>query len=297
MDLQTGETVSAYLREAAAEIDAFLARSIESPEAAPAVLHQAERYALLAPGKRLRGATVVACAEMLRGQRAAAMPFAAAVEMVHASSLILDDLPSMDDATLRRGQTTLHRVHGEANAILVAVSFLTRAFELIAGNEAVSPVSRREATLRLARAVGHDGLIGGQVADLEATGSRLDLSELEYIHAHKTGALFMVSAELGAIVARARRSEMEAVQAFAKNLGLAFQITDDLLDATGDPETIGKDAGKDRDKTTFVDVCGADGARRLVDELIDTAVASLERFGGRAGRLLELAEVVRRRDR
>lgn len=297
MHLQTGGALGAYIREAAAEINAFLERGIKPLAATPAVLHQAERYALLAPGKRLRGVTVLACAEMLRGERAAALPFAAAVEMVHASSLILDDLPSMDDATLRRGQTTLHRVHGEANAILVAVSFLTRAFELLAGNEAVALPVRREAALRLARAVGHNGLIGGQVADLEATGSRLELGQLEYIHAHKTGALFMLSAELGAIVAGTRGSEMEAVQAYAKNLGLAFQITDDLLDATGDPETIGKDAGKDRDKTTFVDVCGADGAQRLVDELIDTASSSLDRFGAPAGTLRELAEMVRHRDR
>ena len=297
MDLQPGGTLSAYLRKAAAEINALLERVIEPLAATPAVLHDAERYALLAPGKRLRGVTVLACAEMFRGERAAALPFAAAVEMVHASSLVLDDLPSMDDATLRRGQTTLHRVHGEANAILAAVSYLTRAFELLAGNVAVAAGVRAEAALRLARAVGHDGLIGGQVADLEATGTRLELGELEYIHAHKTGALFMASAELGALAAGARRSEIESVQSFAKNLGLAFQITDDLLDITGAPETMGKDAGKDRDKTTFVDVCGSVGAHRLVDELIDSATASLEGFGASAGRLRDLAEMVRRRDR
>ena len=297
MDLQTGGGLTTYLRDAAAEINAFLASGIEPLEATPVVLHQAERYVLLAPGKRLRGVTVLACAEMLRGERAAALPFAAAVEMVHASSLVLDDLPSMDDATLRRGQTTLHRVHGEANAILVAVSFLTRAFELLAANEALAPAARSEAAVRLARAVGHDGLIGGQVADLAATGTRLGLGELEYIHAHKTGALFMASAELGAIAARAGRPEMEAVQAYAKNLGLAFQITDDLLDANGDPARIGKDAGKDRDKTTFVDVCGMAGAQRLVDELIDAATGSLDGFGAAAGRLRGLAEMVRHRDR
>ncbi len=297
MNLRAGAALKTYLREAAAEIDAFLERAIRPLEATPEVLHVAERYALLAPGKRLRGVTLLACSEMFRGTREAALPFAAAVEMVHASSLVLDDLPSMDDATLRRGQTTLHRVHGEANAILVAVSFLTRAFELIARNERVGLEVRREASLGLARAIGHDGLIGGQVADLESTGSRLELGALEYIHAHKTGALFMASAELGALVAAARREELEQVQAYAKNLGLAFQITDDLLDSSGDPERTGKDAGKDRDKTTFVDVCGAAGAQRLVDELIDASVSALEGFGASAARLRDLAEMVRRRDR
>ena len=297
MDLQTGGALNVYLRDAATEINAFLERAIEPLEATPAVLHESERYALLAPGKRLRGVTVLACAEMFRGERATALPFAAAVEMVHASSLVLDDLPSMDDATLRRGKATLHRVHGEANAILAAVSYLTRAFELLAANDAVPAATRSESAQCLARAVGHDGLIGGQVADLASTGSKLDLGQLEYIHAHKTGALFMASAQLGALAARARRSEMQAVQAYAKNLGLAFQITDDLLDVSGDPRNTGKDAGKDRDKTTFVDVCGSDGAQRLVEELIDAAVGSLDRFGTAAGRLRELAEMVRRRDR
>ena len=120
---------------------------------------------------------------------------------------------------------------------------------------------------------------------------------MEYIHAHKTGALFIASAELGAIAAGARPAAMEPVRSYAKNLGLAFQITDDLLDASGDPETIGKDAGKDRDKTTFVDVCGTAGAHRLIDELIDTAVGSLDGFGVAAARLRELAELIRRRDR
>jgi geranylgeranyl diphosphate synthase type II len=240
---------------------------------------------------------VLATAEMLSGARETALPLAAAVELVHASSLILDDLPSMDDASLRRGQATLHRVHGEANAILAAVSFLTRAFAMLAGHDRLSPPDRCEAAARLAHAVGHGGLIGGQVADLEATGSRLGLGELEYIHAHKTGALFIVSAEFGALAAGAGRSDRLAVRSYAKNLGLAFQVTDDLLDAVGDPSTLGKDAGKDRDKTTFADVCGREGAQRLVDELIEASVGSLRRYGNRANLLRELAEMVRRRDR
>jgi geranylgeranyl diphosphate synthase type II len=297
MPAPQSDELTRYLDAGRRLVDDALERAVPALGTRPTVLNEAVRYTLLAPGKRLRGILVLAATDLLKGNPTEALPAACAVEMVHASSLILDDLPSMDDATLRRGQTTLHRVHGEANAILVAVSFLTRAFELLAANEAVTHEARSEAALRLARAVGHDGLIGGQVADLEATGTRLELGELEYIHAHKTGALFMASAELGAIVARARGPKMEAIQAYAKNLGLAFQITDDLLDASGDPEKIGKDAGKDRDKTTFVDVCGTAGAHRLVDELIAAATESLDGFGASAGRLREVAEMVRGRDR
>ena len=254
------------------------------------------RYTLLAPGKRLRGITLLAVTELLRGPVEEALRLACAVEMVHASSLILDDLPSMDDAALRRGKPTLHRESGEANAILAAVGLLNRAFEVVARTPLRERV-RVRIIEQLTGAIGADGLIAGQVADLAATHAELDLETLEYVHSHKTGALFMASAELGAIAARAGRPEMEAVQAYAKNLGLAFQITDDLLDANGDPARIGKDAGKDRDKTTFVDVCGMAGAQRLVDELIDAATGSLDGFGAAAGRLRGLAEMVRHRDR
>jgi geranylgeranyl diphosphate synthase type II len=289
--------ISAYLAEGRAQVDEALDRSLRPLGTPPAALHEAMRYTLLLPGKRLRGVLVLAAAEMLKGRREDALPLACAVEMVHAASLILDDLPSMDDATLRRGRPTLHKVTGEANAILAAFALLNDAFVLVQSAPALKDRARVEASARLGAAIGSEGLVGGQFADLEATGRRLDLDTLEYVHAHKTGALFIAAAELGAIAAGARPREVEALRRYAKNLGLAFQITDDLLDYSGDPTTTGKDAGLDRNRTTFVNLCGIDGARRLTDELIATAVSALEPFGRRASMLAGLADMVRDRDR
>jgi geranylgeranyl diphosphate synthase type II len=203
----------------------------------------------------------------------------------------------MDNATLRRGREAVHRVSGEANAILAAVWLLNASYETLHRGGVYRDRLRAELTARLAAAVGEGGLIGGQVVDLASTGQRLDLAQLEFIHSHKTGALFIAAAEMGALVAGARPADLESLHRYAKNLGLAFQITDDLLDYSGDPATMGKDAGQDRERTTFVNLCGIDGARRLVDELIETSLATLTRFGTRAGRLAALAEFVRARDR
>ena len=292
----TAAELDSYLSSARARIDETLATALPPLGTPPAVLHEAMRYTLLLPGKRLRAVLVLACCEMLRGAAERALPLAVAVEMVHASSLILDDLPSMDDATLRRGRPALHRVVGEANAILAAVALLNEAFARVL-DAPLREAARGRAALRLARAVGAEGLIGGQVADLEATGRAVDLDGLEFIHSHKTGALFIAAVELGAIAAGGSARDIATLGRYAKNLGLAFQITDDLLDYSGTPDTTGKDAGLDRDKTTFVGLCGIDGARRLVDDLVDAAVAPLSTFGRRGTVLRGIAEVVRDRDR
>ena len=289
--------IHAYLAESRRRVDDALATSLPPLGTPPAALHEAMRYTLLLPGKRLRGILVLASCELLKGRADDALPLACAVEMVHASSLILDDLPSMDNATLRRGRKTLHQVAGEANAILASVGLLNAAFASVQSAEGLKERVRGRATLVLAEAIGSGGLLGGQVADLEATGKRLDLDALEYIHSHKTGALFIAAAELGAVAAGGRDRDVEALKNYAKNLGLAFQITDDLLDYSGNPDTTGKDAGLDRDRTTFVNLCGIDGARRLVDDLIGASVAALHPFGKRAAALAGLAEIVRERDR
>ena len=291
------EALEAFLAEGRSRVEDALDQVVQSLGTPPPALHEAMRYTLLLPGKRLRGVLTLATASMLGGDPDDALPLASAVEMVHASSLILDDLPSMDNATLRRGKPTLHRVSGEANAILAAVALLNAAFALVMEAGGLGEKARGEAARRLARAIGSEGLIGGQVVDLEATGKRVDLDALEFIHSHKTGALFIVAAEFGALSAGGRARDVEALGRYAKNLGLAFQITDDLLDYSGNPETTGKDAGRDRDKTTFVNLCGIDGARRLVDELIDASVAALKPLGRRGAMLRALAEYVRGRDR
>jgi geranylgeranyl diphosphate synthase type II len=292
-----GADLTAFLGAGRASIDDALDRIVPPLGTAPAILHEAMRHTLLLPGKRLRGILVLAASDLSRGEREDAMPLACAVEMVHAASLILDDLPCMDDATLRRGKPALHRVVGEADAILAAVALLNAAFGVIAGAERLRERVRAGAAARLAEAIGSSGLIGGQVADLEATGKRLDLETLEYIHSHKTGALFIAAASLGSLAAGARARDEEALLRYAKNVGLAFQITDDLLDYSGNPETTGKDAGLDRNRTTFVQLCGIDGARRLVDELILAATQALAPFGRRGAVLASMAEFVRNRDR
>jgi len=292
-----GGKLNAYLLAGSRAIDDALAAAVPPLGSPPPSLHEAMRYTLLLPGKRLRGILVLASCELLKGRQDDALPLACAVEMVHTSSLILDDLPSMDDATLRRGKPTLHAVAGEANAILAAVGLLNGAFALIQDAASLKHRARVAASARLAEAIGAGGLIGGQVADLEATGKKLDLDALEYIHSHKTGALFIAAAELGAIAAGGRARDVEALRRYAKNLGLAFQITDDLLDYSGNPATTGKDAGLDRNRTTFVNLCGIDGARRLADELIAASVAALAPFARRAEILAGLADMVRERDR
>lgn len=289
--------IHAYLADGRRRVDDALDKALPPLGTPPASLHEAMRYTALLPGKRLRGIVALASSELLKGDVDAALPLSVAVELVHASSLVLDDLPCMDNATLRRGKPTLHKVTGEANAILASVGLLNLAFATIQAAPALKERTRTRATAILAEAIGGGGLIGGQVADLEATGRRLDLDALEYVHSHKTGALFIAAAELGAVAAGGRERDLDALRNYAKNMGLAFQITDDLLDYSGNPETTGKDAGLDRDRTTFVNLCGIDGARRLVDDLIGASIAALAPFGKRAAALSGLAEMVRERDR
>lgn len=261
----------------------------------PAALHQAMRYTLLASGKRVRPVLTILCGEIFGAAPGPLLQASAAVEMVHASSLILDDLPCMDDAHLRRGQPANHRVYGESTALLASLGLLNAAFATLAalGTGALPAATAARAAQALAGAIGSDGLIAGQVVDLAAGESVATLEELEFIHSHKTGQLFIASAELGAILGQARERERLSVCRFAKNLGLAFQITDDLLDATGDEVTLGKDVRKDKGRTTFATLCGVDGARALASELIDHAVAALDPLGRRGSVLQELAEQIR----
>jgi geranylgeranyl pyrophosphate synthase len=273
-------------------------RRLKGTGRAPAI-EAAVDDTLLAPAKRLRPILSLLVAEMFRGDAARVLPAACAVEMVHTASLILDDLPFMDDAQLRRGRPACHVAHGQATAVLAAFALFNRAFEILAERRPDGPDAEARASLalELARAVGYDGMIAGQSEDLRMTGRALDFPTLEFIHSRKTGALFTCAAVLGASTSRATPGETAAVAAYAKNLGLAFQIVDDLIDATGDAATAGKDVQKDLKKTTFVSFAGVQGARQLAEELAATSQQALRSFGPRAQPLRDLARYVVARPR
>jgi geranylgeranyl diphosphate synthase, type II len=247
-------------------------------------------YTALAPSKQVRAVLVLLCAELCRGQASGALPAAVAIELVHASSLILDDLPSMDDAPLRRGRRANHLEFGEPVAVLAAFSLLNLAYGSVA--RAYDPAVGARMISMISDAVGPAGLIGGQALDLEATDRQIDFETLERIHRGKTGALFVAAAACGAVAAGAAAEPIAALSAYAKNLGLAFQIVDDLLDVSGDPSQTGKAVRADARKTTFVSFSGVDGARQLAAELCHTADRALAPFGANADRLRQLSQFV-----
>lgn len=262
-------------------------------------LPAAVRDALLSPGKRVRPALVVLAGDLFGASRARLVDAGAAVEMVHAASLVLDDLPSMDDATTRRGRPALHLVHGEDVAILAAVTLLTCAFGALAeaglgGRRGVAPGTALDLVSRLADASGLAGLASGQALDLRTGGADATFDRLETIHARKTGALFVASAEFGAVLGGAREKELAALRSFARNVGLAFQIVDDLLEADGDAKETGKSARRSP-APTFVRHVGGKGARTLVAELTDHALDSLKPFGKKAALLRDFAVMLRDR--
>jgi geranylgeranyl pyrophosphate synthase len=284
--------LEATLRRRREEVDQTL-RALLRPGRASRV-QAAIEDSLMAPGKRLRPILALMVAEVLRGNPESVLPAAGAIEMVHTASLILDDLPRLDDASTRRGRPTGHVAHGEATAVLAAFALQNRAFEILGEGWPGGPDAwvRAGLTRDLALAIGLDGMIAGQATDLEMTDVLIDFQTLEFIHSRKTGALFTASAELGAAAARASASERAAVSAYAKNLGLAFQVVDDLIDATGAAKDAGKDVGKDVRKATFVSFSGVEGASELARELVVASIDALRGFGTKAEPLRDLARYV-----
>ncbi len=298
------------------QVDAALDRAARFGEGCPPRLAEAIRYCLLAPGKRLRPTLVLWAAEACGCSVEAAMPAACAVEMIHTYSLVHDDLPAMDDDDLRRGRPTCHKVYGEANAILVGDALQALAFATIA--RGVKPAEAAVACVAvLAEAAGAAELVGGQADDLGAGGwglgtweaeasefSRTPLQEntlaaLEAIHRRKTGAMFVVSLRLGAIVAAAPPAVQAALETYGRKLGLAFQIADDLLDVEGREDDLGKRVGKDsgHGKLTFPGLLGVAESRRRAETLIEEACNALEPLGSAAKRLQNLAQFVLARNR
>lgn len=280
-------------------IDRALA-DVAANAGAPAALDAPIRRALASPGKRVRGILLIAVGEAFGCRAEKLAPAAAAIEMIHASSLILDDLPSMDDALLRRGAPTLHREFGEDLAILTAVALLNHAYGVIAKTHADLSPRRwpmQQVVQRVVDAVGWNGTVAGEAVDLHSEGSKLDFDTLEFIHSRKTGALFVAAAAVGGMLANIHTAPLQRIEVFAKNLGLAFQITDDVLDVTSNPEVLGKDVGKDEQRLTFVKLAGVEGARKLSEELVETSMTAIEPLGASAKPLRVLAMMVRDRVR
>jgi geranylgeranyl diphosphate synthase type II len=279
----------AFFREYQDRVTREIDRVLPAADREPARVHQSMRYTALAPSKRVRAVIAMLAAELC-GRAEQALAVAASVELVHASSLILDDLPSMDNAPLRRGKASNHVAFGEAIAILAAFGLLNLAY----GHVSVTYAGElgRAVNRLLTEAIGSDGLVGGQGEDLLATEQQISFETLERIHRRKTGALFSASATGGAMTAGASADQVASLGAYAKNLGLAFQIVDDLLDVEGDPAETGKTHRLDVKKTTFVSFSGADGARELAAELCATADRALDRFGRKADHLRELSAFV-----
>jgi farnesyl diphosphate synthase len=265
----------------------------------PAGLGLAMRYAVLDGGKRLRPLLVMAAAEAVSGDSAAALRAAVAVELIHAYSLVHDDMPCMDNDVLRRGKPTVHVKFGEAQAMLAGDAMQALAFEVLTPDEGMSPQLMSTLVRLLARASGHHGMAGGQAIDLASVGRRLDERSLRDMHRRKTGVLLQASVMMGAACGTADAAALAALSEYGAAVGLAFQVVDDVLDVTQDSEVLGKTAGKDVDqnKPTFVSLLGLQAAQRYALDLRDQAHAALARSGlGQAAYLACLADKIVERD-
>jgi farnesyl diphosphate synthase len=260
----------------------------------PKRLHEAMRYAAQGGGKRIRPLLVYAAGELGEDVNQEALDSAAvAIECIHAYSLVHDDLPCMDNDDLRRGRPTVHKAFDEATALLVGDALQTRAFEVLSHAQCDAHI-RLAMIAALANASGSRGMAGGQAIDLESIGKKLDLAGLKQMHAMKTGALLSCSVTLGGMIAQLNASQLLQLKQYSEALGLAFQIVDDVLDATADSQTLGKTAGKDaaNDKPTYVTLMGLDYAKKAAKDLHEKAIASLESFGAKAQALQDLALLV-----
>ncbi len=287
-----------WMRAVQARAESALARLLPPAEAIPARLHQAMRYACLGGGKRVRPLLAFAAGELTDAAPDKIEIAACAVELIHAYSLVHDDLPCMDDDVLRRGRPTCHVEYDEPTALLVGDSLQALAFELLARADLGAPQRQLEMVRLLAYAAGSRGMAGGQAIDLGAVGQALNQPELELMHALKTGALIRAAVMLGALCGEPLTADAEAaLDRFAKRAGLLFQVVDDILDCTASTATLGKTAGKDEAaaKPTYVSLLGLDGARDLADTLRSQALAALASFGERAQRLIALTDFITHR--
>ena len=290
-----------WSRDVASRMEAALGAFLPSPQTAPARLHDAMRYATLGGGKRVRAMLVFGGGELAGADPKRLEVVASAIEMIHAYSLIHDDLPCMDDDVLRRGKPTCHVEFDEATALLAGDALQSLAFQILAEHRLADAGDVQLEMIRLfSAACGSRGMAGGQAIDLDAVGRSITLPELEFMHILKTGALIRASAVMGARCGRAMApDELEHLDRYAKCVGLAFQVVDDILDEEGDAQTLGKTAGKDKadNKPTYTSLMGLPEAKRFALELLGDAERALEGFGERAERLAEIADFIVHRQR
>ncbi|MGB2697776.1 MAG: polyprenyl synthetase family protein [Candidatus Zixiibacteriota bacterium] len=259
---------------------------LPSEKTEPRTIHKAMRYSVFAGGKRLRPILAMASFELVNGKGKSILPAACALEFLHTYSLIHDDLPCMDDDDLRRGKPTLHKVFGEGMAVLAGDALHALAFEILM--KAKCP----EVVEEVVKSIGTKGMIGGQVADLEAEGKKITPSQVEYIHSHKTGALIKASILVGTILGDADGKKLNALSRYGEKIGLAFQITDDILDLEGEEKVIGKKTHADERKATYPKTLGLEKSKRIAEELIKSAKKELRTFGKKAFIFEELADFV-----
>ena len=287
--------IADWMAATQARVEAALSLLLPAADSIPARLHDAMRYTTLGGGKRIRPLLVCAAGELTGATPDRLDRIACAVELIHAYSLVHDDLPCMDNDVLRRGRPTCHVEFDEPTALLVGDSLQTLAFELLASEPVTEPARQLEMIALLARASGSRGMAGGQAIDLAAVGQELDQPQLELMHALKTGALIRAAVLLGALAGQPLSAdERSHLDRFAKRAGLMFQVVDDILDCTASTATLGKTAGKDdaAEKPTYVRLLGLDAARDYAEELRADALAALAIFGERATRLTELADFI-----
>ena len=286
-----------YLEEKRQGVDAFLESVIPPVDTPPIKLHEAIRYSLFAGGKRVRPILTVATAEAFGSPPASIWPIAASLELIHTYSLIHDDLPSMDNDDFRRGKPTNHKVYGEAMAILAGDALLTLAFDICSRSDLVkdlSPIQQVHVIQELALGSGNIGMVGGQVFDIQAEGQDIDLPTLQNIHKHKTGMLIRAAVRMGGIVAQARPTQFEALTGYAEEIGLAFQVADDVLNVTGTREELGKNPNTDaeRGKKTYPTFLGIEGASTFATDCVQRALNHLNAFDSKANPLRELAQYI-----
>jgi geranylgeranyl diphosphate synthase type II len=288
-----------FLATRTTAVNRALGRFLPAATTKPATIHRAMRYSLFAGGKRIRPALCLAAAAACDGDEAQALPLACAVECIHTYSLVHDDLPAMDDDDYRRGKLTNHKVFGEGIAVLAGDALLTQAFEIAAQCKGWRRYSHQAIILELARAAGSLQLIAGQVADLEGEGNHISAQHLRYIHERKTSALLCCSVRLGGMSANCTPAQLQALTDFGYNVGLAFQVIDDILDVTQTSEKLGKTAGKDTkaQKATYPSIVGLERSRKIAGQLTQRAFDSLKGLKGKAVALEALAEFLLRRDR